>query len=161
MIEELQAELDSEKTCEEKLIQIDAALEQLDNALDQGVDNEDTLLVAREAIIEMRLNLPCRHQEQLAGSQSASCNCQECNQSSGGILGGGGVLSGGGGGVLSGGGGGILSGGGGGAILGGGGGIAGGSGFGLLAAGAAAAIAIPTASSDDDDPGAPATVAAN
>ena len=169
MIEELQAEIDSETTCEEKLIQVDAALEQVDSVLDQGVDNEDTLLVAREAIIEMRLGLPCRVQEQqLAGSHNSSCGCQQCNTGGGvlgggggGILGGGGVISNGGGGVFSGGGafsggGGAFSGGGG-ALLGGGGSI---GGFGLLAGGAAAIVAI-AASSDDDDPGTPATNAAN
>ena len=46
--------------CGELLAKIDEALNQIDEALDAGVVDEESLLVARETLIGMRLDLPCR-----------------------------------------------------------------------------------------------------
>lgn len=148
LIDDLQAEAATEEVnAEAMLAKLDEALDQIDDALDQGVQDESELLVARDAIVDMRLEASKEEvaHDQLAGSQ---CNCPECNAAPTR------VISGGGGGPILGGGGPILGGAGGGGLL------SGGPSFGLLAAGAAA-IAIPIATASDDDDPAPAASAAN
>ncbi|MFK8114682.1 MAG: hypothetical protein AB8B91_20945 [Rubripirellula sp.] len=158
---------------EAKLASLQDAMNQIDNALDQGAANEGALLEARETLTAM--------QQGLGGGQVVG-------QPMGEIIGGpvgtpimdgtiidggiapGGIIDGGfapgggfsGGGFSGGGsfGGGSLGGGGGGGFAGGAAGGAGGGSFGLLAAGIATAIAVPVATSDDS-PGPVATVVAN
>ena len=157
MIEGLELELeDEELQCEDMLAKLDAALEEIDTALDVGVEDEASHLVARDALISMRLELPCLGEELAQG-------CVPCQQ---GVavaqpvrnVAPAPIFNGGGGGIIGGGG---FGGGGFGGGLGGGGAFAGGGGGGLLLlGGAAAAIAIPLAGSDDDDPGDAATTMA-
>ncbi|WP_146525984.1 hypothetical protein [Novipirellula artificiosorum] len=146
MVSEL-AEFSSDEsiTCEQKIARIDQALTKLDAILDAGTMAEADVLATRDAILEIRRNLKCT-EHHLAG-------CPDC-------LGGdvmaspmydggfaapmmdGGFASGAGG----------FSGGAGGSGVGGG-----GARWGLIAAGAAAAIAIPLATSDNEEPGIPAS----
>ncbi len=161
LIEDLEAEIqDDAVECEDMLAKLDSAIEEIDLVLDNGVEDEESYLVARDALIDMRLELPCLG-EQLAQSSCATCSpCTSCGTGSvarsggsggGGILGGGGVVGSGGGF-----GGGF---GGGGGLIGGGGGLLSSRPLRLLAIGGAAIGIAVGAGGDDDDPGDVATVA--
>ncbi|TWT79052.1 hypothetical protein CA13_04490 [Planctomycetes bacterium CA13] len=137
---------DETLTCTQKTAQFDAAIAKLDAMLDAGTNVEADVLAVRDAIAELRRTLKC--------SERHLANCPHCSGATamdggfvdGGfgnpVMGGGFVSTGGGGG-----GGGIAS------SIGGGGGPR----LGLLLGGTAAAIAIPLATSGDDDPGTPAS----
>lgn len=166
LIEDFEAEIqDDAVECEDMLAKLDSAIEEIDLVLDNGVENEESYLVARDVLIDMRLELPCLG-EQLAQNSCSTCSpCTSCGTGS--VSRSGGLLSGSGGGIF-GGGGVVGSGGGFGGGLGGGGGLIGGGGGGLLAGsplrllaigGAAIGIAVGAGGGDDDDPGAVATVA--
>ncbi len=162
---------DEANTCEQKLARANEALTAIDQLLDLGIYAESDVLSARDAIVEVRRTLKCAEHELaeapivdggfsgggIAGDGFiddglGGASIMEGGFIDGGLMGGslGGASFGGGG--LGGGtlGGGIASGGG---IAGGGGLLGGGSSFGLLAAGAATAIAVPLATSSSDDPG--------
>lgn len=138
-----------EVDCVEMLAALDKALNEIDASLDVGVSDEESLLAARDALVSMRLDLPCLT-EQLAQTQC----CQPAIQPavapaniisdvlvseqviSGGLVSGGGA----GGGIA-------------GAAAGGGAGIAGGGGLGpLLRIGGLTGGIIAAATSGDDDP---------
>lgn len=118
-----------ETKCTDMLEKLDAALEQIDDRLDEGVTNEDEHLDARDAIVEMRFGLDCL--------------AQKLTQVSSG--GGGSMISMGGASGFSGG---AISGGAGGAAAGGGGSLGG-----LLTAGLAAGAIIPSVANNSDSPG--------
>lgn len=157
----------------EKMASLKDAMTQIDNALDQGAENEPALLEARETLVAMQQNC-CGGEiigQPMMGSPVVGDPIIGQPIVDGGIIDGGfapgGVIDGGFGGVSGGGGfagSGGFSGaggfGGGGGFAGGAGGVGGGSSFGLLAAGIATAIAVPVATSDDS-PNVVATVASN
>ena len=61
LVDSIVAEYEGDQLeCGELLAKIDEALNQIDEALDAGVVDEESLLVARETLIGMRLDLPCR-----------------------------------------------------------------------------------------------------
>lgn len=144
-VDELRQELKTGETaCKEMLAKIDAAIEQVDSALDTGVADEKKYLGLRDELVEMRLSLPCLSEE-LAQTEGAIISDTLVDQQAIGeqvvadqegqsMVGG---SSAGGFGGAGG--------------LGGAGGI---GGFGPLAIGGiAAAVAIPLALSGDDNPG--------
>jgi hypothetical protein len=143
VVDELRQELKADQTsCKEMLSKIDAAIAQVDSALDIGVADETKYLGLRDELVELRLDLPCLADELAqadAGQVVSDTLLSEqvigedvVGGPSGGMVGGG--SSGGAGG--------------------GAGGAGGGGGLGPLAIGGlAAAIAIPAALSGDDDPG--------
>lgn len=164
LVDNVRDEVESkEAACDTKLASIESALNQIDEMLDAGSSDEDVLLDARDALVQLRLELPCEAKKQLVGNEHGGSIISdrlvgERVVNLGASHNGGGILSGGhtSGGFVSGGytSGGLVSSGGraaGRAAASGGGGR-----LGLLAAGAAAII-IPIAASDDDD--APAPVA--
>ena len=154
LVENVRENMDDENIdCNAKFAIIGEAIDQIDAVLDAGSSDEDTLLDTRDALVQLRLELPCQADTQLAGNQN-NCDCNQHGYTSGGH-GSGGYTSGG---YSSGGyaGGGRVSGGVRGAASRAAGGNAGR--IALLAAGAAA-IAIPIATSDDDDAPAPAASA--
>ncbi len=124
IVDSLAAALDNtELSSDDKLAMLDEALEQIDDLLDRGVDNEVALLKARDAIVDMRLNVD---------------TSKETFAKTGGIFGGGG--GGGGGGVAGG-------------VCGGGHGAAGGGASGLggvaaLAGAVGIAVGVPTSNSE-------------
>lgn len=134
MVQSLRQEVAAGETpCEEMLSKLDAALERIDDKLDQGVINEDEYLDARDEISSLRYDLECVTKKATKLTQ----------------IGGGGMLGGGSGGGRLGGnriGGG---GGGGGSVMGGAG--AGGGLGGLLPLGVIGGTI--AAATDDDKPG--------
>jgi hypothetical protein len=150
-VDQLRQELKAGETeCDAMLGKIDAAIEQVDAALDKGVADEKMHLGLRDELVEMRLSLPCLANEltqegvpmddlggsvlseQVIGEEVISDDGLAPFGATGGIAGGGAT-----GGVA------------GGAA---GGGLAGGISP-LAIAGIAAAVAIPAATSGDDEPG--------
>lgn len=160
----LSQELAAGKTaCDVMLTKLDDVLARIDTSLDAGVSDELAYLAARERIVQMRLSLPCLAErlamqdveimapapvpgeviadvvvdEQIVGEEVLPGMAPfqgSVSYAGGGSVGGNFAAGGGGGGA--------------------GGGLGGGGGFGLLAAGGiAAAIAIPLALDDDDEPG--------
>ncbi len=150
-----------ENTCEQKLIRVNEAIVSVDRLLDAGTHEEANLLQVRDELFEIRRNLKCSDEllalypvGDIAGPP-VDGGFVDGGFIDGGFVDGGFVDGGfaGDGGHHFGGHHGGHHGGGGGA----GGGGGGGGGFGLLAAGGiAAAIAIPL-STDDDEPGTPAS----
>ena len=148
-VDALRQELKAGQTsCDAMLGKIDAAIEQVDAALDKGVADEKMYLGLRDELVEMRLSLPCLAselaQEGMVGGDGDGgvgpivsdtlLGEQVIGEE---VIGGGASGSMGTSGVLSGG----AS----------GGAAAGGAGIGPLAiAGIAAAIAIPVATSDSE-----------
>jgi len=155
-VDQLRQELKTGETaCKEMLAKIDAAIEQVDSALDIGVADEKKYLGLRDELVEMRLSLPCLSEEltqaegdvvsdtmvdqQVIGEQVVAG--EEDQSMVGGAFGGSSAGNAGGFGGSGG--------------LGGAGGI---GGLGPLALGGiAAAIAIPVALSGNDDPGSDAS----
>ena len=139
-VAQLQADVaEGEFSCVELSARIDNVVEQIDDLLDAGAENGIELLKLRKLALNLRLQAKCDHSGDENGTMlaSSSCNC-------GGH--GGGTTIGHSGGFSSS----TYSAGGAGGGSGGGGG-----GFGTIAAlgGIAAAIAIPIAVSDGDEPG--------
>lgn len=59
-VDELRQEVKAGETeCDVMLGKIDAAIEQVDSALDKGVADEKMYLGLRDELVEMRLSLPC------------------------------------------------------------------------------------------------------
>ena len=131
MVEDLRVELTDELACEDKLAKIEAGMHEIDAMLDEGVEDETAFTIAREALVQMRLDLPCLDGEAAVELTGTSGGSQP--------LLGGALKSLGGGGAGS-------------SSVGGG---------GVLVAGAAAAVIIPLAVSDDDAPAVVATNAVN
>jgi hypothetical protein len=139
-----------EVDCSEMLSKIDEALHEIDASLDAGVSDEESLLEARDALVAMRLDLPCLS-EQLAQAPCCQPTIAPANIVSdvlvseqvvtaglpSGALGGAGGALGGAGGAIGGAGG----------AIGGGGGLAG-----LLRIGGLTGGIIAAASSSSDDP---------
>ncbi|WP_442511240.1 hypothetical protein SH528x_002910 [Novipirellula sp. SH528] len=149
-----------ENTCEQKLIRVNEAIVAVEKLLDAGTNNEADVLSVRDQLLEIRRELKCSD-ELLAHEPMGDLVGPPMDGGfidggfiDGGFADGGFVDGGFGGGGHHIGGGHHFGGGGGG----GGGGLGGGGGgFGLLAAGGiAAAIAIPL-STNDDNPGTPAS----
>ena len=60
LVTSLRAELDAGETkCEDMLVKLNSALDEIDARLDAGVPNEDEYLAARQQISEMRHGLEC------------------------------------------------------------------------------------------------------
>ena len=157
-VDGLRQELKAGKTtCKEMLGKIDAAIEQVDSALDTGVADEKKYLGLRDELVEMRLNLPCLAEELAAEGEIVSDTVisqtsmgEQENRDGGAFFEGGTAGRSVGGGGAAGGGG-----------FGGGGGGLGGGGIGglgpLALGGIAAAIAIPVALGGNNNPGTPAS----
>lgn len=144
VVDQLRQELKAGKTeCDAMLSKIDAAIEQIDAALDKGVADEKAYLGLRDELVEMRLTLPCLAKELTAGEMGGEIISDnlisetvigetEVGGPAGAPMAGSTGSTGGGGGA----------------------GGVGGAGISPLALGGiAAAIAIPLAVSDDDEPG--------
>jgi hypothetical protein len=147
VVDQLRQELKAGKTeCDAMLSKIDAAIEQIDAALDKGVADEQAYLGLRDELVEMRLTLPCLAKELTSGEMGGDIISDslisetvigesEVGSPLGSSLAGSTGSTGGMGSL---------------------GGVGGGTGAGispLALGGIAAAIAIPLALSDDDEPG--------
>lgn len=98
-----------EVDCGEMLTKIDEALDQIDESLDAGVIDEESLLIARDALVSMRLELPCLSdqltQAECCGPEIAPANVISEQVIGSEIIDGGFAGGGGGGGGAAGGGG--------------------------------------------------------
>tara|TARA_R110002049_G_scaffold27321_2_gene94056 strand:- start:155105 stop:155713 length:609 start_codon:yes stop_codon:yes gene_type:complete len=152
LIDSIAEQLKSDQVdCDAMLEKIDEALGQIDESLDAGVADEESLLAARDALVSMRLELPCRSDELAVMQMAVGDAAMGGSVLDSGFAGGGCVDCGTG--MVTSGGGGAVSSGGGGAV--GGGGAAAGSGGGLrrlLLLGGLTGGIIAASSSDDDGP---------
>jgi len=134
-----------ETACNEMLAKIDAAIEQVDSALDIGVADEKKYLGLRDELVEMRLSLPCLSEELTQAEGDVVSDMVVDQQVVGEQVIGGEVTTG------------MTGGAAGGSSAGGSGGLGGAGGIGglgpLAIGGLAAAIAIPVALSGDNNPG--------
>jgi hypothetical protein len=135
LVDSLREEIAAKETsCEDMLVKLDEALEDIDAKLDAGVPNEDEYLKARDEIAKMRYDLECLANKLTQGGTDMPIPMDQPptfnsgNPSSGGSFGGGGVLSGGGG-------------------------AGGGSGLGVLGLMGVAGGTIAGVSNDDSNPG--------